>query len=409
MSKKVYINIKELIQVRTIPQNPIIGEDMKFIPSISNAYLVMENKSVVDFGIMDTLDLTGFHPDNIEDLSGRYVMPSFCDSHTHAVFASPRDGEFVDKINGLSYHEIAARGGGILNSAKKVEELSENELFDRSMARIQDMIASGTGAIEIKSGYGLNLENELKMLRVIDRIKKKADIPIKSTFLALHALPENYFGMKEAFVDDVVNIWIPSVINEGLADYVDLFCEVNYFDATDINRIAQAIKGTSLKLKAHVNQFNAIGGIERAVKNGAHTVDHLEVMNEEDYLALKESKTMVTLLPLCSFYLGIPYAPIKKLIKEEIPVSLASDFNPGSSPSSNLFFVWSLACIKMKMTPEEALNALTINAAFAMGVETTHGSIFKGYRGKLIVTQPAPSLAYFPYAFGSNHIFKILN
>ena len=247
------------------------------------------------------------------------------------------------------------------------------------------------------------------MLRVIKRIKAHLDIPIKTTFLAAHAIPEEYKSNKQGFMQAVVNQWIPNVISEGLADYIDLFCETGYFDAVDIELIAQAIQGSHLKLKVHVNQFTAIGGIEEAVKNNAITVDHLEVLDTKDIVALKSGKTIATLLPACSFYLNIPFSPARDLIKEGIPIALASDFNPGSSPTSNLFFVWSLACIKMKLTPEEAYNALTINAAFAMGVEATHGSIFKGYKGKLIVTNPAPSLAFFPYAFATNHIYNLIN
>ena len=405
----MYINIKELVQVRPPSLTPLTGIEFQTVPSISNSFLVIEDNTVIDFGNMDSFDSALYHAHDLIDMSGRFVLPAFCDSHTHAVFARPRETEFVDKIKGLSYQEIAAKGGGILNSARHVQALSEDELFEISLPRVQALIAGGTGALEIKSGYGLTLSDELKMLRVINRIKAHLDIPIKTTFLAAHALPEEYKSNKQGFMQAVVNQWIPNVISEGLADYIDLFCETGYFDAVDIELIAQAIQGSLLKLKVHVNQFTAIGGIEEAVKNKALSVDHLEVLDVKDIAALKSGRTIATLLPACSFYLNIPFSPARDLIKEGIPIALASDFNPGSSPTSNLFFVWSLACIKMKLTPEEAYNALTINAAFAMGVEATHGSIFKGYKGKLIVTNPAPSLAFFPYAFATNHIYNLIN
>lgn len=405
----MYINIKELVQVRPPSLTPLTGIEFQHVPSIPNAFLVIEDNTVIDFGDMDSFDRALYHAHDLIDLSGRFVLPAFCDSHTHSVFARPRETEFVDKIKGLSYQEIAAKGGGILNSARHVQALSEDELFEISLPRVQVLVAGGTGALEIKSGYGLTLSDELKMLRVIKRIKAHLDIPIKTTFLAAHALPEEYKSNKQGFIQAVVNQWIPNVISEGLADYIDLFCETGYFDAVDIELIAQAIQGSHLKLKVHVNQFTAIGGIEEAVKNKALSVDHLEVLDTKDIVALKSGKTIATLLPACSFYLNIPFSPARDLIKEGIPIALASDFNPGSSPTSNLFFVWSLACIKMKLTPEEAYNALTINAAFAMGVEATHGSIFKGYKGKLIVTNRAPSLAFFPYAFATNHIYNLIN
>jgi imidazolonepropionase len=409
MTKQVYINIKGLVQVRTLPTTPLTGSEYQHVPIISNAFLVIENNTVLDFGSMESFLSDEYQAEEIYDYSGRFVLPAFCDSHTHTVFARPRETEFVDKIKGLSYQEIAAKGGGILNSAKHVQALSEEELFEISLPRVQALVAGGTGALEIKSGYGLTLSDELKMLRVIKRMKAHLDIPIKTTFLAAHALPEEYRSNKQGFMKAVVDQWIPKVISEGLADYIDLFCETGYFDAVDIELIAQAIQGTHMKLKVHVNQFTAIGGIEEAVKNNAITVDHLEVLDAKDILALKSGKTIATLLPACSFYLNIPFAPARELIEEGIPIALASDYNPGSSPTSNLFFIWSLACIKMKLTPEEAFNALTINAAFAMGLETTHGAIFKGYKGKLIATKESPSLAFFPYAFATNHVFTMVN
>ena len=409
MNKIVLLNIQELLQVRQMPTQPLRGEEFTKLPKITNAYLVLCDNQVERFGEMSELNPDVLRDSEVIDATGRLVFPAFCDSHTHAVFASPRESELVDKIKGLSYQEIAASGGGILNSAKKVQQMSEEELFLQSLEKVEQIIQGGTGALEIKSGYGLTLKDELKMLRVISRLKAHVDIPIKATFLAAHAIPAEFERDKEAFMDEVVHRWIPKVLEEGLADYVDLFCETGYFDAGDVQAIAQAIQGTPLKLKVHVNQFTAIQGIEAAVKNKAITVDHLEVLDHQDLVALKSGETIATVLPACSFYLNIPFSPVKELIKEGIPISLASDFNPGSSPSSNMFFVWSLACIKMKLTPEQALNALTVNSAFAMGLEATHGAIFKGYRGKIIVTNKVPSLAYLPYAFGTNHIHQILN
>lgn len=409
MRKTAVLNIKELLQVRSLPAKPLTGSELSKVPALKNAYLLLHNKEVVDFGEMASLkefELEGYET---LDATDRFVFPAFCDSHTHSVFAAPREQELVDKINGLTYQEIAAKGGGILNSAKKVQEMSEEALFRISLERVKQMIAGGTGALEIKSGYGLTLENELKMLRVIQRIKAQVDIPIKATFLAAHALPVEFQGNKEGFMNEVLQRWIPRVLQEGLADYIDLFCEAGYFDAEDIRLTAHAIQGTSIKLKVHVNQFTVLNGIEVAVQHEAISVDHLEVLEKEDLAALKSGTTVATLLPACSFYLNIPFSPARDLIKEGIPIALASDFNPGSSPTSNLFFVWSLACVKMKLTPEEAFNALTINGAFAMGLQKTHGAIFKGYQGKLILTAKAPSLAYFPYAFGATHIHEILN
>ncbi len=409
MTKQVYINIREIVQVRPIPIAPLTGSQFQHVPSIPCAFLVIENNVVVDFGKMESFDHGLYDPQDLIDVSGRFIFPAFCDSHTHTVFAMPRDTEFTDKIKGLSYQEIAAKGGGILNSAKHVQALSEDELFEISLPRVKALIAGGTGALEIKSGYGLTLLDELKILRVIKRIKAIVDIPIKSTFLAAHALPDEYKSNKQGFIQAVVDQWIPHVIAEDLADYIDVFCETGYFDATDLELIAHAIQGSKMKLKVHVNQFTAIGGIQAAVKNEAVSVDHLEILDPKDLEALKSGKTIATLLPACSFFLNIPFSPARDLIKEGIPIALASDFNPGSSPTSNLFFVWSLACIKMKMTPEEAFNALTINAAFAMGLQSTHGTIYKGYNGKLIITNISPSLAFFPYSFASNHVFTMIN
>lgn len=409
MAKKAFLNIRGLMQVREMPIQPLKGHDLSVLPSIANAFLLLQDNEVVNFGSMQQLDERELNGYDLHDASERFIFPAFCDAHTHAVFAQYREAEFVDKLNGLSYQEIAAKGGGILSSARKVQETSEEGLFLQSMETVKHIIAGGTGSLEIKSGYGLTLENELKMLRVIRRIKKQVDIPIKATFLAAHAIPAEFQGQKELFMEALLNEWIPKVLEEKLADYIDVFCETGYFDVNDIAQIGKAIRGSALQLKAHVNQFSAFGGVQEAVRQEAVTVDHLEVMNEEDFEALASSKTLATLLPACSFYLGIPFAPARKLCQRGVPFAIASDFNPGSSPTHNLFLVWSLACLNMKLTPEEAFNAMTVNGAFAMGINASHGAIFRGYKGKFILTNKAPSFAYFPYAFGTNHVYQILN
>ena len=400
--QQVIIHIKELLQVRPSPSEPISGKALKTIPKIEDAYLVLKDNTVVDFGTM--LDFHSNTWPNAEriDASGRFVLPAFCDSHTHAVFAAYREHEFRDRIQGLSYQEIANKGGGILNSALKINDMSEEELLESSLERVGAMQQSGTGALEIKSGYGLDLKNELKILRVIQQIKSKVEIPIKSTFLAAHAIPSEYKNNKDAYVDAIVKEWIPEVIRENLADFADIFVESGYFDIKDLEKIHDAISHSAMKLKV-------LGAVPKACALKAISVDHLELMEKPDFEALSDSNTIATLLPACSFYLKLPYAPERQLCDWDIPIALASDFNPGSSPTYNLFFIWSLACIQMNLTPEEALNALTINAAFAMGIQDTHGSIFKGYKGKLILTTMAPSLAYFPYGFGINHVYQMLN
>lgn len=393
MNRKIYVNIKGLVQVRDLPDKPLKGIELAQVPMIHSAYLILENDTVVDFGSMK--DFTALATDatnEIIDLEGKFVLPSFCDSHTHSVFATPRENEFVDKINGLSYEEIANRGGGILNSAQKVKEISEEKLFEISKSRIENIIKSGTGALEIKSGYGLTLENELKILRVIHRLKGIFNIPIRSTFLAAHAIPLEFKTQKEQYVNQIVNDWIPKVAQEQLADYVDVFCETGYFSTSDMDRIFLAARKQGLLPKAHVNQFTVLGGVATAVQHNAVSVDHLEFIEEADIQALSNASTIPTFLPGCSFYLGLPYGNARALVLKDLPICLASDFNPGSSPNYNMFFIWSLACIKMKLSPEEAYNAMTINAAFAMGVEKTHGSIFKGYRGKINCDPPVPHL-----------------
>lgn len=409
MAVQIYTNIKGLVQVRNMPQLPLRGAEMSSVPIIENAFLVREDGIVIDFGSMNHFSSNKWSAHSIIDLSGKYVLPAFCDSHTHTVFACSREGEFVDKINGLSYEEIAAKGGGILNSANTLRTTDEETLFLRAKERIEKMISNGTGAIEIKSGYGLNFENEIKMLKVIKRLSECFSIPIKSTFLAAHAIPLEYKNNKDQFVSEIIEKWIPFVGKENLAEYIDVFCERNYFSVEDLHIILKEAGKYGMTPKVHVNQFSSLGGIEVAVKLNAKTVDHLEELSDEDIEALKNSKTIATLLPACSFYLGIPYGNARKILNNGLPLCLASDFNPGSAPNYNLFFVWSLACIKMKLSPEEAFNALTINGAFAMGLESSHGCICKGYSGNLIVTKQIESFAYLPYAFGESNVDFIIS
>jgi imidazolonepropionase len=404
--KTILIHIKELLQIRLNNEKYIAGEEMAFLPSIKNAFLVIENELIADFGEMKNCPDYGSF--NSIDCTDKIVFPSWCDSHSHLVFAGNREQEFVDRINGLSYEEIANNGGGILNSAKKLQDTSEEDLYNQSKIRLQEVMQLGTGAIEIKSGYGLTLQSELKMLRVIQRLAEDFPIEIKKTFLGAHAFPEEYKENKDAYVDVICNQMLPKVASENLADFVDVFCEKGYFSLNQMEKILVKAKEYNLLPKVHVNQFNAFGAIALAVKNNALSVDHLEVLNPEDIAVLKNSETMPVALPSCSFFLGIPYTPVRELISSGLPVALASDFNPGSSPSGNMNFVVATACIKMKMTPEEAINAATLNGAYAMGLEKTHGSITLGKVANLIITKPIDSYYQIPYLFGNNLIEKII-
>ena len=408
MSKIIIKNIKGLVQAREETPSLLKGKEMAHLPIISNAFIAMEDHRVIDYGKMeDWQGITDWRGVEIVDAEGCYVLPSFCDSHTHAVFSSFRETEFIDRLKGLTYEEIAQKGGGILNSAKRLQETSEDELFHQAIGRIEKMIALGTGALEIKSGYGLNTSSEIKMLRVIKRLKAHFAIPIKATFLGAHAFPLEFKSNQEAYVSMIIDEMIPQIATEGLADFIDVFCERNYFSVDQMQRLLIAGKATGLTPKVHVNQFSVLGGVKAAVDLGALSVDHLEELGEEDILSLQSSTCVATLLPACSFFLGIPFGDARRLMEAGIPVSLASDYNPGSSPNYNLFFVWSLACIKMKMTPKEAFNALTINAAYAMGLSETQGKIKVGYEGNLILTKPVPSFDYLPYSFGENNIARI--
>ncbi|TXE06251.1 imidazolonepropionase [Seonamhaeicola algicola] len=403
--KLLFKNIKELLQVRNEPIKFVSGKDMGVLPTIKHAFLVAENGLISDFGTMDDCPSSSF--DTIIDCTGKMLMPTWCDSHTHLVYAGNREAEFVDRINGLTYEEIANNGGGILNSAKVLQDTSEEALYNQSKVRLENIINLGTGAVEIKSGYGLTVEAELKMLRVIKRLKENYPIEIKATLLGAHAIPKEYKDNKDAYLDLVINELMPKVAEENLAEYIDVFCETGYFSVEDTNRILQAGKQYGFIPKIHVNQFTAIGGVQVGVKHNALSVDHLEVIRNIDVEALKTSKTMPVALPGCSYFLSIPYTPARKLINAGLPLALATDYNPGSAPSGNMNFVVSTACIKMKMTPEEAINAATINGAYAMGLQDKLGSITKGKLARLILTKPVNSYGVMPYSFGDNMVEKV--
>ena len=410
MRKQFIKNIKGLLQVGEDLPDVLRKEQMQTLATIDNAFLALEDNEVVAYGPMDEWPgITDWRDVEVIDASNCYVLPAFIDSHTHTVFAASREEEFVDRIKGLSYEEIAAKGGGILNSAKKLNALSEDALYEAAAARIEKIIACGTGALEIKSGYGLCTEGELKMLRVIKRLKASSKIAIKATFLGAHALPTEFKANRAAYIDLLIHEMLPLIAKEELADYIDVFCERNYFSTEEMERILDAGAIYGLKPKVHVNQFSVLGGVPLAISKGAISVDHLEELDQHDIAALANSTCVATLLPGCSHFLSIPYGAATSLIDAGAIVALASDFNPGSSPSYNLMHVLSLACIKMKMTPEAAINALTINAAAAMELQETHGRIALGRKSPLILTNEMPSLAYLAYAYTENHIQRIFN
>ena len=401
----LFINIKELIQVRDKSVKKVSGKDMSILPVIKNAFMLIEDDIIINFGSMDNLDVK--KADKVVDLSGRLVLPTWCDSHTHLVYADSREEEFVDRIKGLSYHEIAEKGGGILNSAKKLQLKIEDQLYNDAVIRIEEIIKSGTGALEIKSGYGLTLDSELKMLQVIKKLKETFPIPIKATFLGAHAIPSKYKENREEYIELIINNIIPEVASQKLADYIDVFCEKGYFSAEETDRILKAGAIHGLIPKIHVNQFNSVGGVKVGVNNNALSVDHLEVLTDEDLSILSKSDTMPVALPSCSFFLGIPYTNARKIIDSNVPLALATDFNPGSTPSGNMNFVVSLACIKLKMTPEEAINAATINAAYALNLSEKIGSISRGKLANFMITKSIKSYNFLPYYFGSNSIERI--
>jgi len=406
--KLLLTHIKELLQVRDEAPLKLSGAAMNELPTIKDAWLLLKDGMIADYGSMN--NLPDLETDTIINCTGKIVLPTWCDSHTHLVYAGNREQEFVDRINGLAYQEVAANGGGILNSAKKLQETSEADLYQQSAARLEEVIRLGTGAIEIKSGYGLTTEAEMKMLRVAKQLAENYPIAIKTTFLGAHAVPSEYKNNKQGYLELICNDMLPKIAEEELASYIDIFCEEGYFSVEDTHMILSAGKKHGLIPKIHVNQFNAIGGVAAGVAHQALTVDHLEVVTEADIAALQNSDTMPVALPSCSYFLSIPYTPGRQLIDAGLPLALATDYNPGSTPSGNMNFVVSTACIKMKLTPEEAINAATINGAYAMGISDTHGSITKGKVANVMITKEIPSYGFLPYAFGTNCIdFVILN
>ncbi|SHF12139.1 imidazolonepropionase [Flavobacterium fontis] len=402
--RTLIIHIKTLLQVREPGIDKVSGTAMAELPYLEEAYLLVENDIILDYGLMR--DCPVLEDALIIDAQQGTLLPSWIDSHTHLVYAGNRVQEFVDRINGLSYAEIAQRGGGILNSAARLNAMEEEQLYRESAVRLEEIIRQGTGAVEIKSGYGLTVEGELKMLRVIQRLRENYPMTIKATFLGAHALPHVYKDNREGYLQ-LIEALIPQIAEEKLADYLDVFCETDYFTVAETERLMAMGNHYGLQPKIHVNQFTAIGGIAAAVRHNALSVDHLELVTEEDLAALQGAVTMPVALPSCSYFISIPYTPARQMLQAGLPLALASDFNPGTSPSGNMNFVVATACIKMKMTPEEAINAATINAAYAMGISATHGSITRGKKANFILTQPNIHYHELPYAFGSNRIAKV--
>ncbi len=400
----LFTNIKELVQVREISIDFLSGKEMNILPTIKNAFLLVENGLILDFGTMENCPKTKF---KIIDAKGKMVLPSWCDSHTHLVYADNRESEFEDRINGLSYKEIADNGGGILNSAKKIHAISEDALYQKSKTRLEEIIRLGTGAVEIKSGYGLTKKSELKMLRVIKKLRDNHPIEIKATFLGAHAVPNKYKDDKSGYIKMLIEETLPVIQKENLADFIDVFCETDYFSVSETDQILKAGFKQGLVGKIHVNQFTAFGGVQVGIKNNVLSVDHLEEMRDEDMQALKGTKTMPVSLPSCSYFLNIPYTPARKMIDLGLPIALASDYNPGSSPSGNMNFVVASACIKMRMTTMEAINAATINGAYAMNLHNKVGSITKGKLANLILTKEIDSYNFIPYSFGNSCIEKV--
>ncbi len=404
--KTLFTDIKELVQVRDNPPPYVAGRDMDRLPLLKDAYLLVEDGHIADYGQMG--DLKTQQADKVVDCTGKIVLPAWIDSHTHIVYKGNRQDEFVDKIKGLSYEEIATRGGGIIQSVFKLRGAGEEELFDEAAGRLEHMINMGTGAVEIKTGYGLDMQAELKMLRVIRRLNEKYSIPVRATLLSAHAVPPEFNGKTDEYVDYIIEKIMPAVHKEKLADFVDVFCEKNYFDSVQTARILQAAQSYGWSAKVHINQFNSIGGVQVAHRYHARSIDHLEEMTEGDLQDIvKHKDTMPVALPGCSFFLGIPYTPARLLIDAGAPLALATDYNPGSSPSGNMNFVLSLASIRMKMTPAEGINAVTLNAAYALGLNDTMGSITRGKIANLIITEALPSYTYLAYSFGENHIKQV--
>lgn len=400
-------NIKQLLAIRD-ENKQLRGRELADLAFIQDAYLVIEDGIIAEYGPMSLIRDSHFTINNAINASGQLILPSWCDSHTHLVFAASREEEFVDKMRGMSYAEIAAKGGGILNSAARLNELSEDQLFNLAWSRLDEISRLGTGAVEIKSGYGLTVEGEFKMLRVIKRLKERSSLSIKSTFLAAHAYPLAYRKNHQGYIDCIINTMLPVVAEEKLADYIDVFCEKGFFSPEETTTICKAGMKYGLKPKLHVNQLSSIGGIEAGLSLGALSLDHLEVLSEAEISKVQSSKAIATLLPTAAFFLREPFPPARKLIDAGCAVALASDYNPGSSPSGNMNLVVAMACIQMKMLPQEAINAATLNGAYAMELENEVGSITVGKRANLIFTKSIPSLTYFPYSFGTNLIDKVM-
>ncbi|KPK84664.1 MAG: imidazolonepropionase [Bacteroides sp. SM23_62_1] len=405
-------NIKSIIQIEEQTRKWVAGKEMSKLNTLENSWLLISDGIIKDFGRMDSEDFKRLvinQPDaDIIDVNNKLVIPAFCDPHTHLVYAGSREKEFVNRIRGLSYEEIARRGGGILNSAKLLHETSEQDLYQQSLKRIWEIIRFGTGAVEIKSGYGLNLEDELKMLRVIRRLKETTPVEIRSTFLGAHAIPAEYKMNPDIYVDIVINEMIPAVSGENLADYIDVFCDRGFFTPKQTGRILEQASRYGLIPKIHANELDFSGGVQTGVKQGALSVDHLEYTGDEEIGCLLDSETMPTLLPGASFFLGLKDPPVRKMIDAGLPLALASDYNPGSSPSGNMNFIMSLGCIRLKMLPEEVINAVTINSAYAMGLEKTHGSIARGKVANIFITKEIPGYEFLPYAFGSNLVDTVI-
>ncbi|MGB3006376.1 MAG: imidazolonepropionase [Chitinophagaceae bacterium] len=407
MSATIITNIKLLVNTRE-ESKLLRGKEMSAIPCIENAYLVIENGIIAEIGEMKNLGWFDEDSYTIIDATGQIVLPSWCDSHTHLVFAASREDEFLDKLKGKTYAEIAANGGGILNSAQKIKEISEHDLFRAARVRLNEIILQGTGAVEIKSGYGLSVDGELKMLRVIKKLKEISPIPIKATFLGAHTYPLAFKDNHQGYIDLIINEMLPVIAKENLADFIDVFCENGFFSPEETETICRAGLKYGLKPKIHANQLNLSGGTQVGVKLNALSVDHLETMDEEAIATLATSDTIGTLLPTAAFFLGMPFQPARKLIDAGCAIALATDFNPGSSPSGNMNLVVAMSCIQMKMLPEEAINAATLNGAFAMELQDEVGSITVGKKANLIFFKPVPSLAYIPYSFGTNLIDKVM-
>jgi len=399
-------NIKELIQVEEKPRLKVSGKEMAMLPTLKDAWLFLEGDHIVDFGRMK--DPCTMRPATVIDARDRMVFPSFCDSHTHLVYAGSREIEYIDKIRGLSYEEIARRGGGILNSAKRLHDATEDELVEQALGRLREIMMLGTGAVEIKSGYGLTVEDELKMLRVIKRLKSLTPLTIVPTFLGAHAVPAGFKGRQGEFVDMVIHEMIPQVAYEGLADYIDVFCDRGFFTVEETDRILLAGMKFGLRAKIHANELDYSGGIQVGVKYNALSVDHLEYTGDAEIECLLDSETMPTVLPGAAFFLGMEYSPVRKMMDAGLPVAMASDFNPGSSPSGNMQFILSMACIKYRMLPEEAINAVTLNSAYAMGLSESLGTIARGKKANLFITKPISTYEFMPYAYGSNKVEQVI-